>query len=141
MMVIDLGTGSGAIAISLAEERPHWQILATDIIDETLNVAIQNAGTIQNLCFRKTSWFTDISEQFDLIVTIEENAVEGGFGAAVASHLADRLRSGQRVVNLGVPDRFVEHGPRKMLLEEIGLSPEGIARTILRHQEQRQERI
>ena len=82
-----------------------------------------------------------LAEQFDLIVTIEENAVMGGFGAAVASHLADRLRPGQKVLNLGVPDRFVEHRPRQMLLEEIGLSPEGIARTILRHQEQRQERI
>ncbi len=66
-----------------------------------------------------------LAEQFDLIVTVEENAVVGGFGAAVASHLEDRLRPGQKVLNLGVPDQFVEHGPRQMLLEEIGLSPRG----------------
>ncbi len=82
-----------------------------------------------------------IAETYDLIVTIEENAVEGGFGACVASHLADRLRSGQRIVNLGIPDRFVEHGPRELLLEEVGLSPEGITNTILRHHKQREERI
>lgn len=74
-----------------------------------------------------------VAETHDLIVTVEENAISGGFGAAVASHLADRLRPGQRVVNLGIPDRFVEHGPRKMLLDEVGLSPEGIARAVVRH--------
>jgi len=81
-----------------------------------------------------------VAEQFDLIVTVEENTVEGGFGASVASHLADRLRPGQKVINLGIPDRFVEHGPRKMLLEEVGLSPDAIARAILRHHEQRKVR-
>ena len=81
------------------------------------------------------------SERYYLIVTIEENVVAGGFGASVASYLADRLRPQQRVINLGIPDRFVEHGPRGMLLEEVGLSPEGIARTILRHHPKPQEQV
>ena len=76
-----------------------------------------------------------IAEQYDLIVTVEENVIDGGFGSAVATYLADRLRPGQKVVNLGLPDRFVEHGPRKMLLEEVGLSPEGIATSVRRHWE------
>ncbi|HJP32027.1 MAG TPA: 1-deoxy-D-xylulose-5-phosphate synthase [Candidatus Latescibacteria bacterium] len=71
----------------------------------------------------------------DTVVTIEENAVVGGFGSAIVSHLADRLRPGQRVLNLGLPDRFIEHGPRKMLLEKVGLTPEAIAEVVWRHLE------
>jgi 1-deoxy-D-xylulose-5-phosphate synthase len=78
----------------------------------------------------------NLAERHDLIVTVEENAIDGGFGSAVAAYLADRLRPAQRVVTLGIPDRFVDHGPRKMLLEEVGLSPEGIARSVLRHRRQ-----
>lgn len=78
----------------------------------------------------------EIAERHDLIVTVEENAIDGGFGSVVASYLGDQLRPGQKVVNLGLPDRFIEHGPRKMLLEEVGLSPEGLATTVRRHWEQ-----
>jgi release factor glutamine methyltransferase len=53
--VVDLGTGSGAIALALASERPHWQLLATDISDDALAVAGLNArrlglGNIEFLC-------------------------------------------------------------------------------------------
>src|SRR5215470_6263526 len=41
--VVDLGTGSGAIALALASERPHWQVTATDISAEALAVARSNA--------------------------------------------------------------------------------------------------
>jgi 1-deoxy-D-xylulose-5-phosphate synthase len=108
--------------------------------------ALREAGcspTIVNARFVKPmdlGVLSDVAAQFDLVVTIEENAVEGGFGVAVASHLADRLRPGQKVVNLGIPDRFVDHGPRKDLLDEVGLSPEAITRTVLRHLQSRHER-
>lgn len=42
--VVDVGTGSGAIAVTLAAERPHWQITAVDISGEALNVAKENAS-------------------------------------------------------------------------------------------------
>ena len=117
-------------------------ILATGtMVEAALHAAdtMEEAGfkpTIVNARFVKPmdlKVLHDVAEQYGLIVTIEENAIEGGFGASVSSHLADRMRPGQRVVNLGIPDRFVEHGPRKSLLDEVGLSPEGIAATVLRH--------
>jgi 1-deoxy-D-xylulose-5-phosphate synthase len=124
-------------------------ILATGTMVEAAKSAaeaLREAGcspTIVNARFVKPmdlGVLSDVAGQFDLIVTIEENAVSGGFGSAVASHLADRLRPGQKVVNLGIPDRFVEHGPRKDLLDEVGLSPEAITRTVLRHLQSRHER-
>jgi len=116
-------------------------ILATGTMVEAARVAsetMRESGcqpTLVNARFVKPMdlpVLEDLTQRFDLLVTIEENAIEGGFGAAVAKHLADRQRPGQGVINLGIPDRFVEHGPRKALLEEVGLSPDGIARSVLR---------
>lgn len=63
------------------------------------------------------------------IVTVEENAVVGGFGDAVAELLADE-GLGNRILRIGIPDRFIPHGGRKELLEEYGLTPEKIAERI-----------
>ncbi|MFO7833102.1 MAG: 1-deoxy-D-xylulose-5-phosphate synthase, partial [Halohasta sp.] len=63
----------------------------------------------------------------DLLVTVEENSVLGGFGAAVLELLQEEgLRVPVRT--LGLPDRFVGHGPVDRLLRDTGLDGEGIAR-------------
>ena len=69
--VADLGTGSGAIALALACERPHWAIVATDISAAALQVAEQNARDHQLLSveFRRGSWTTPLDGGFDLIVS------------------------------------------------------------------------
>jgi len=68
----DLGTGSGAVALALASERPHWQIIATDLSAEALAVARANAAhlTISSVDFRHGSWFAPLAgERFDLILS------------------------------------------------------------------------
>jgi len=67
--VVDLGTGTGALAVSLAAERAQWQILGTDISAGALAVAKKNAGTLLNVSFLQSSWFIDIEGQFDLIIS------------------------------------------------------------------------
>jgi 1-deoxy-D-xylulose-5-phosphate synthase len=65
------------------------------------------------------------------IVTLEENCVEGGMGSAVSQIVADLpLASRVRVVNLGLPKTFVQHGSRTQLLDELCLSPECLAQRI-----------
>jgi 1-deoxy-D-xylulose-5-phosphate synthase len=63
------------------------------------------------------------------VVTVEENAVAGGFGSAVAELLHEQ-RIGAPVLCLGIPDGFVDHGSREELLAGIGLDAEAIARKI-----------
>jgi 1-deoxy-D-xylulose-5-phosphate synthase len=65
----------------------------------------------------------------DLVVTIEENVVAGGAGAAVAEALA---ADGVTVplLHLGLPDTFVEHGDPQLLLADCGLDSQGIVRAI-----------
>ncbi len=71
----------------------------------------------------------------DLIVTIEENVLPGGFGSAVLEHLEDAFaeRSGERarVLRIGLPDRYVTHGKPTLLHEEVGLTGDAVAERVL----------
>jgi len=70
--ILDLGTGSGAIAIAIASERPDCRIVATDIDKNALAMAKINAEThkIENIQFYASDWYLDIPLQsFDLIVS------------------------------------------------------------------------
>lgn len=72
LKLADLGTGSGAIALALASEKPRWQITATDQSDQALAVAKQNASALQldQVQFRSGSWFDALNENdFDIIVS------------------------------------------------------------------------
>ncbi len=71
----------------------------------------------------------------DLVVTIEENVLPGGFGSGVLEHLedsfADRPGDRARVMRVGLPDRYVTHGKPALLREEVGLTGESVAERVL----------
>jgi len=69
---LDLGTGTGAIALALASERPHWNLLGIDQKEEIVCLAKENAQLhhITNASFKKSHWFEKIqAEKFDFIVS------------------------------------------------------------------------
>lgn len=63
--VVDLGTGTGAIALAMACERPQWQVIAVDKSPEALQVAKENAArnNITNVVFFEGSWCQPLQEQ------------------------------------------------------------------------------
>ena len=73
---------------------------------------------------------TEVVQKFRSIVTVEDGVRAGGFGSAVLEWVADR-NADCRVVRLGLPDEFVEHGSVPELRALVGLDAAGIARTIL----------
>jgi 1-deoxy-D-xylulose-5-phosphate synthase len=67
----------------------------------------------------------------DVIVTVEENVLAGGFGAAVAEALVDGDLAGDaRLLRFGLPDRYVTHGKPALLRQEVGLTPAAIAERV-----------
>ncbi|MBN2465631.1 1-deoxy-D-xylulose-5-phosphate synthase [candidate division WOR-3 bacterium] len=97
---------------------------AADILrSRGLNLTLVNSRFVKPL---DAGLIMSLAERFPTLVTIEENVLAGGFGAAV-NGLVERSGGVARVVSLGLEDRFYEQGPRSWLLDQAGLSPEKLA--------------
>jgi 1-deoxy-D-xylulose-5-phosphate synthase len=76
-----------------------------------------------------------LAADHELLVTIEENVLPGGFGSGVLEHLedafAERGESRAQVMRIGLPDRYVTHGKPALLREEVGFTGEAVAERVL----------
>ncbi len=101
---------------------------AADLVAEGLGGA---RPTVVNARFCKPldeNLMRQLASRHELVVTVEDHAGMAGFGSAVLEVLQDLPT---RVLTLGIPDRFVDHGKRDVLLAEVGLTPERIAAATL----------
>jgi 1-deoxy-D-xylulose-5-phosphate synthase len=94
--------------------------------EEGLDVGVINARFVKPLDSRL---LLERIEAAPWVVTVEENALQTGFGSAVLEAVHDARIGTGPIVRLGLPDRFVEHGERGELLAELGLDATGIAQT------------
>jgi 1-deoxy-D-xylulose-5-phosphate synthase len=76
-----------------------------------------------------------LAREHELVVTIEENVLPGGFGSAVLEHLEDAFAETPaeraRVLRIGLPDAYVTHGKPALLRAEVGLTGESVADRVL----------
>jgi 1-deoxy-D-xylulose-5-phosphate synthase len=83
-----------------------------------------------------------LAREHELLVTIEENVLPGGFGSAVLEHLEDAFAEGPeeraRVLRIGLPDRYVTHGKPALLRAEAGLTGKAVAERVLSAQPSKQ---
>ncbi len=90
-----------------------------------------------------TELATRLASEHDLVVTVEEGALPGGFGAAVLEHVEDTFTSRQseraRVLRVGLPDRYVTHGKPALLRQEVGLTGDAVAERVLAALEVREQ--
>ena len=99
-----------------------------------LEAAEQLDATVANMRFIKpldVDLVCDLARSHDLLVSIEESAIAGGAGSACMEALA---QAGIEVpfLQLGLPDRFVDHGDHALLMAECGLDASGIQKAIIK---------
>lgn len=145
---------------SVPQEVPHlaeipglelgsWEVLRSGgdavilavgtMVGESLRAAqaLDEAGircTVVNCRFLKpydTEVFQEVVRSHPLVLTVEEGQLSNGFGAFMAREIDELgLESRPRVASMGIPDEFVEHGARKVLLRGLGLDAEGITQRV-----------
>ncbi len=102
-------------------------------LTDALEVGAELGGTVVNMRFVKPldeALIVELARTHTALVTIEDNAVAGGAGSAVAELLASKNMQAA-LLHLGLPDAFLEHASREQLLAEAGIDAPGIRAAIL----------
>ncbi|MEX1664574.1 1-deoxy-D-xylulose-5-phosphate synthase [Zhongshania arctica] len=140
------GTGPG---VEIQEAMTPLEIGKGRIVREGTKIAILSFGTllsaaisaadtigatVADMRFVKpldTELIDALADDHTLLVTLEENVIAGGAGSAVCEYLNQQGRW-LPVLQLGLPDQFIDHGKHQQLLRDIGLDSEGIIASIRR---------
>ncbi|RYU57767.1 1-deoxy-D-xylulose-5-phosphate synthase [Methylolobus aquaticus] len=130
-----------ALPIGKAEIKRHGSTLALLAFGTMVEPALQAGealdATVVNMRFVKPldeALILEMARTHDVLVTVEENAIAGGAGAAVSEALS-RHHYLIPVVHLGLSDVFLEHASREELLSESGLDAAGIEQSVRRYLE------
>ncbi len=102
------------------------------LLASALNAAEELDATVADMRFVKpldTDLIDALADDHDLLVTLEENVIAGGAGSAVSEYLNQQNRW-MPVMQLGLPDAFIDHGKHAQLLSDIGLDTPGILASI-----------
>ena len=128
--------GLDTLAIGKGEIRRHGQRIALlawgSLVTPALAAAEALGATVANMRFVKPldeALILELAASHDLLVTLEENVLSGGAGSAV-NLLLQACKQLKPVLNLGLPDSFVEQGTREELLAICGLDVAGILASI-----------
>jgi 1-deoxy-D-xylulose-5-phosphate synthase len=119
-----LSWGNDGAIISCGALLPACLEAARMLQDDGINVGVMNARFVKPL---DTDMVLRAVRDCGFVVTVEEAALMGGFGAAVLEAAADAGVDTSRVRRLGIPDKFIEHAERSELLADLGLDVTGIA--------------
>jgi 1-deoxy-D-xylulose-5-phosphate synthase len=129
---IEVGTGEilregERVAIVGYGTGVHKALGAADLLAEHgLDVTVADARFAKPL---DAGLLAQLAAEHDLVVTVEEGVLMGGFGSAVWESLSEGGIA-PRILRVGLPDRYVTHGAPALLHEEVGFTPERIAERI-----------
>jgi len=129
---IEIGTWEelleGEDCVILAVGYPVYQALkaAEKLYKEGIRVGVVNARFVKPM---DEKMLRDLANRYDTFITVEDNTVVGGFGSGVLELFA-REGITKRVINLGIPDKFIEHGKQDILRNLVGIDAEGIEKAV-----------
>jgi transketolase len=117
------------VAIISTGTASHWALQAAEVLTQQHQVSAEvvHMGTLKPL---DTACLEQLSQRFNLLVTLEEHSTIGGLGSALAEWLSES-RNRPQLLRLGSPDRFFsETGNRSYALQQLDLTPEAISASI-----------
>ncbi|MFQ5962873.1 MAG: 1-deoxy-D-xylulose-5-phosphate synthase [Candidatus Scalinduaceae bacterium] len=90
--------------------------------------------TVVNARFAKPldeNLIIDVVKEHQIVITVEDHSLIGGFGSAIQELLGDKGINAQCLHRLGLPDKFIEHGSRDVILKTLSLDAEGIYKSFI----------
>jgi 1-deoxy-D-xylulose-5-phosphate synthase len=119
----ELKKGNDAVIIAIGNMVHPSLRAAKKLEKEGVRVAVINARFVKPL---DKKLLTRVAKEIGLILTVEENVLQGGFGSAVLELFEQENIKDVIVKRMGLPDQFIEHGNPDILREKYGLCEEGI---------------
>lgn len=134
LRLIDIGTwetlrqGSDVAILAVGSMVQPALEAAEFLSQKSIEVGVINCRFVKPL---DTKTLRDAASRYAHLLAVEENVLAGGFGAGVLEFLEAENLKETSVARLGLPDRFIEQGPKGVLLSQLGLDAQGIASSVL----------
>jgi len=122
-----LATGKDAVIIGIGTIVYNALKAREILLKKNIDIQVVNARFVKPL---DEKLLHEMFDRFKLIFTVEDNAIQGGFGSAVNELLIRSDYNNIELEMLGIPDEFIEQGTPAQLYQQIGLDAESIANTI-----------
>ena len=119
-----LRTGSDVALIAIGNMVAKAEQAAELLAADGISAEVVNARFVKPL---DTAMIDDIAKRVGRIITIEDGQIQGGFGSAVAEHIAQHHHEGVDLLMHGIPDIYVDHGTQDELYADLRLDAKGIA--------------
>ncbi len=95
------------------------------LLGEGIDIGVANARFVKPI---DSELISELIYHYPFVLCVEDHTYQGGFGSAVLEAAALKGLDSKKIKLLSVPDKFIDHGPRELLLKLLGLDGEGIAR-------------
>ncbi|MFB4160578.1 1-deoxy-D-xylulose-5-phosphate synthase [Geomicrobium sp. JSM 1781026] len=119
--------GSDVTILTFGTMLPIAKSAAEQLQKTGVSARVVNANSVKPL---DEELLVQLGEENRPILTLEEAALQGGFGSAVLEFLHDRGIASMQVKRMGIPDRYIEHGSVDLIYEELGLTATEVANTV-----------
>ncbi|HEX6302151.1 MAG TPA: 1-deoxy-D-xylulose-5-phosphate synthase [Acidimicrobiia bacterium] len=121
-----LSAGDDVLLVAVGRMVEVAEKAAADLAGKGVSAGVVNARWVKPLDQRIVEWAGPV----DHVVTLEDNVVAGGFGAAVMETFAGSGLA-KKVTNIGVPDEFLPFGSASDVMESVGMDPDSVVERVL----------
>ena len=131
--IIEIGSwnveknGDDVLVLAVGSMVKRASEAANLLVNEGVSCEVVNCRFIKPM---DENFLKNAFNKFDRVVTIEEGVVDGGFGEGVIAW-AKKFNLKNSIINIGIPGEFIDHGPRNILLKEVGLDSSSLAEKII----------